>query len=306
MQELIWINGEVMALEQARVSVEDRGYQFADGVYEVVRVYGGRMFAAEAHLARLGRSAQGIGLALPMPLDTLGEAMAGLVRRCGMGEGMVYVQLTRGTAPRNHVFGNQRPNLLFYGRALPALGEAGEGEGVKLWPVEDERWKRCWIKSIALLANVLAKNEAVSRGYDEAVFVEEGVVSECSASNVFAVKDGVLLTHPAGAKVLAGITRAVILEVAGALGIAVEERAVSEREMMSAEEVFISSTTREINWVSRWGEREVGSGACGAITLRLHRALKERVARETGVGEVVIDEARRRRGSRDACDGKEN
>jgi D-alanine transaminase len=139
----------------------------------------------------------------------------------------------------------------------------------------------CWIKSIALLANVLARNDAASAGAEEAVFVENGLISECSTSNLFIVRRQTIVTPPVGPRVLPGITRAYLLECAADLNIPVEERYIPESEAESADEVFITSTTREISWVSRWNGQTIGGGKCGVITERLHRALRERIAQET-------------------------
>ena len=284
MTELIWINGEVMPLADATISVEDRGFQFGDGVYEVARVYNGRCFALRPHVERLERSAGGIRLAMNLAKDQLCDAMELLVERSGLIDGIVYVQLTRGVCARNHVFPapqSCRPTLLFYTRKLPPLGPVGSGDGVALVTVSDVRWRLCWIKSIALLANVLAKNEAAAAGAEEAVFVENGCVSECSTSNLFFVFGGKLVTHPVGAKVLPGITRDYIIDCARGLNIVMDERAVREEEVALAHEIFISSTTREISWVSKWNGKPVGGTRCGPVTEKLHRALRERVAQET-------------------------
>jgi D-alanine transaminase len=197
---------------------------------------------------------------------------------------MVYVQLTRGVAPRNHLVPDDiEHTLLFYTRPLPPVPDPGEGEGVKLLAVPDERWKRCWVKAIALLPNVLAKNAAVAAGADEAAFVEMGFVTECSTSNLFAVIGGKLVTHPIGTKVLPGITRAILLEIAEEFRIEIDERAIREEEAPRADELFITSTTREISWVSRWNDIYIGQGRCGSMTAKLHRALRARIAREAAV-----------------------
>jgi D-alanine transaminase len=280
--ELVWLNGEIMPMSDARIGVEDRGYQFADGVYEVIRVYNGRPFTFKEHLDRLEASSAGIKLTLPMARHELDAGLLALLARSGVREGMIYLQATRGVAPRNHLFpAKPTGTVVAYCRPLPPVPNPGEGEGAKLLPVTDERWKRCWVKSVALLANVLAKNEAAEQGYDEAAFVENGIVSECSASNLFAVINGKLTTHPIGPKVLPGITRAVLLDCAANLGIAVDERPLREEEMPRAQELFITSTTREISWVSRWGEKYIGQGRCGPVTIQLHRAIQARVRAET-------------------------
>lgn len=276
MKELIWLNGEVMPMAEARVSVEDRGFQFADGVYEVIRLYEGKPFALDEHLDRLEKSASAILIELPLSLAALRAEIVQLIGQTQVGEGMIYLQLTRGPAARNHLYpSNTRPTLLFYTRPLEKLPAVDQTPGVKLISVADERWKRCWIKSIALLANVLAKNQAVAAGADEAVFIDEGVVTECSASNFFAVIGGRLVTHPAGAKVLPGITAKVLLECAVELGIVVEQRPLRVEEAFGAQELFITSTTREISWVREWEGYK--AGGVGAVTRALHEALRGRV-----------------------------
>jgi D-alanine transaminase len=280
MSELVWINGRVVPMGEARVGIEDRGFQFADGVYEVIRLYDGKPFTLDRHLQRLANSAKGIKLAVPQSSSALESEIESFVERAGISEGMIYLQLTRGESERNHAFPNCEPTLLFFVRALDPLPEPGTGAGVKLITVVDERWKRCWIKSIALLPNVLAKNEALDGGADEAVFVEDGIVTECSSSNLFIVHGDHVLTHPVGNKVLPGVTRAVLLDIAPSIGIRIEERAIKEAEAAGADEVFITSTTREISWASKWNGQTIGSGRCGPITQKLHEALRGEINRE--------------------------
>lgn len=283
MEELVWINGKITPAASATVSAEDRGFVFADGVYEVIRVYNGRLFTLEPHLRRLGRSAQGIQLDLSMTSEAMARHAQDLVAQSGMNEGMIYLQVTRGAGPRNHVFTpGMAPTVMMLTRGLPPVPAPGSAEGAKLLTVEDERWKRCWIKSIALLPNVLAKNQAVAAGCDEAVMIEAGCVTECSTSNICGILDGKLVTHPVGTKVLPGITREVLLPIARQLGIAVEERPWTLQELMHADELFITSTTRELSWVSSVDGKLIKPGQCGPITLRLHRAYQDQVRRECG------------------------
>jgi D-alanine transaminase len=247
--EWIWIDGKTMPLAEAKIGVEDRGFQFADGVYEVIRIYGGVPFTLEEHLDRLQRSAEGIELPLPMPT-------------------------------RNHFYPDAscRPTMLFYLRELPPIPEPEQVVGAKLVTVEDERWKRCWVKSIALLPNILAKNAAARKGADEALFVDERQqVWECSASNIFGVSRGTIFTPPIGPKVLPGITRQAILD----LEPAIEVRPVSVEEIRNADELFITSTTREIGWVSQLDGRTIASRP-GAVTLDLHKRLQQFVADRVG------------------------
>lgn len=282
MQELVWLNGEVLPLQDAKIGVEDRGFQFADGVYEVVRIYNGRPFAMPEHLDRLERSSAGINLVMPLAKPDLTREITQFIQRVGTQEGMVYLQLTRGQCPRNHVISPCKPTLLFHTRNLPPMAVPGSTPGLKLLTVPDERWQRCWIKSIALLPNILAKNHAISSGADEAIFVHDGIVTEGSATNIFIIRRGQLLTHPVGPKVLPGITRQILLDLADQLGIPAFERPISEAEAISADELFITSTTRELSWVARWNNHPVGSPKPGPLTLKLHHAIQDKIRKETG------------------------
>lgn len=286
--EQLWLNGEILPLADARISVEDRGYQFADGVYEVIRIYHNRPFTLSEHLQRLHRSCEAILIRDAFEIEELAGEITRFVEGSGLSDGMVYLQVTRGVAPRNHVFpARSTPTILFYTRPLPPVAAPGEGAGAKLHTVADERWKRCWIKSIALLANVLAKNEAIAAGADEAVFVEDGIVSECSASNFFAVIKGEVITHPVGPKVLPGITRLVLADVAKKIGVPFVERPLRESEARTADELFITSTTRELSWVGSWDGKPAGGNRCGPVTRKLHEAFAERVRHETMQGMLV-------------------
>lgn len=281
-EDLVWMNGEVMPVSQAKVGIEDRGFNFADGVYEVVRFYNGRPFTLREHMQRLERSAHSIQLAIPLQLQQLEQEIRTLIARSGFAEGMVYLQLTRGESHRAHAFPDvSKPTLFFYTRRVVEPWQPGEGQGVSLVSVTDERWSRCDIKSLALLPNVLAKQHAVSTGHDEAVFIHVGTVTECCASNIFMVGGGKVLTHPAGTKVLPGITRLVLKRIATQLGIEFVEEAVSLEQAVQSEEVFITSTTRELNWAKSWDGHTIGRGHCGATTRRLHEAYVRAVAKET-------------------------
>jgi D-alanine transaminase len=284
MTEWIWLNGDIMPMAGARLGIDDRGFQFADGIYEVIRLYNGKPFALLPHLQRLWNSAVDIQITPPLTPDALAIEIDKLIDKEQPGDALVYMQLTRGCAPRNHLFPEViEPTLLFYLMPTGRIPGPGEGEGVKLLAVPDERWKRCWIKTIGLLPNVLARNAAVAAGADEAVFIDAGFVTECAASTLFAIIGGKLVTHPIGSKVLPGITRMVLLEVADQLGIEVDERAIGEDEAPWASELFITSTSREISWVSRWNDIYIGKGRCGPVTQKLHRALRERIHQDIHV-----------------------
>jgi len=278
MDDPIWLNGTTLPMSLARISPEDRGFQFADGIYEVIRIYDGKLFALDAHMQRLWNSAEGIGLNLPLSPEQLSDEIEQFSSQHAPPSAMIYLQATRGVSPRNHIYGKEDgPTLLFYARELPPPAAPGTGGGIKLFTVEDYRWQRCWIKSIALLPNILAKNAAIAAGADEAVFSDNGIINECSASNILAIIKGRLVTHPVGPKVLPGITRQILLDLARQMGLAVEERPMTEKEAMSADELFITSTTREVAWVSQWNGKAVAGGRCGPITRKLHEALLKRI-----------------------------
>ncbi len=290
-QHDVWLNGEILPAADACIGVTDRGFQFADGVYEVIRLYDGRPFALGEHLRRLWNSAVDIQMTPPLTPNLLAAEVGKLLSRVDVSDGQIYMQLTRGSAPRNHVFPDVvAPTLLFYVVPAPPVALPGEGHGVSLLAVPDDRWRRCWIKTTALLANVLARNAAAAAGFDEAAYVDAGCVTECSTSNLFAVVGDKLVTHPVGSKVLPGVTRAVVIELAGQLGIEVDERAIREDEAPRADELFVTSTTREVAWVSRWNDIYIGRGRCGRVTAALHRALRDRI--RAGTGGAVAEPAR--------------
>lgn len=277
--ELCWLNGEVIPLSEARVSVEDRGFLFADGVYEAFRLYRGKPFGLPQHLDRLERSCAGIELTLPMPKTNLASEIEKLIAHSGVSDGLVYLQITRGPGPRNHVISKEpRPTTMFYIRALPPVQQT---KGYVLLSVPDERWKRCWIKSIGLLANTLARTAADRAGADEAVFVHERIAREGSSCNLFAVIEGKLVTHPLDTCILGGITRDIVLDCARQLGIPVEQRAMTLDEGHRAEEVFLTSSIRELMWVKKWDDAVIGAEGIGPITRRLHEEYRRRVAAAT-------------------------
>jgi D-alanine transaminase len=267
MPDIGFLNGRFMLLEEAVVPVEDRGYQFGDGVYEVIRTYGGAPFQLEAHVARLERSAQAIGLAVPYPLRQWGAFVAEGIRLGGYHESKVYIQLTRGVAPRDHPFpAGGSPTTVMTVREMRALPQVLRDRGVEVITMEDFRWGRCDIKSINLLPNVLARQRAKEAGAFEAVFVRDGAVTEAAVSNVMAVKAGALITAPEGERILAGVTRAVVLALARKEGVPVQERFPSLEELRGADEVFLTGTTVEVLAVVGMDGAPVGTGKPGDLT----------------------------------------
>lgn len=273
----LYLNGEYLPLEQGRVSVEDRGFQFGDGVYEVIRVYRGKPFRLPKHLARLEQSVKGIEIPLPEPIPKIEEVCRKLI--AGLEEAQIYLQVTRGTAPRVHAFPSEiRPTFVAYARSVkphPA------DRVYSLKTVVDDRWGRCHLKTICLLPNILGKQRAVEAGCDEGLFVREnGTVTEGTSSNAFFVRGGALYTHPADNRILNGVTREAVLEIARQQGVRMRHQAVTLQEAMGAEEAFVTGTLTEIMPAVTIDGKPVGTGKAGPITLKLKAAFRELTSRE--------------------------
>jgi D-alanine transaminase len=273
---VVWLNGELTDYTEARVSLEDRGFYFGDGVYEVIRAYDGRPFALDKHLARLEHSAAGIELLVPKSSSELSILVERLVQRSGIPDAEIYIQVTRGAGRRNHLFPSKaEPTLVIGVRRTRELAPELWGTGCKLISLPDERWARCNLKTICLLPNVLAKQAASRAGAFDAVLVRDGFVTEGSSSNIFAWQSGELLTPIADHRILPGITRAVVIELAADLGLKVDERDLSLAELLSAAEVFITGTTVELMPVVSIDGRAIGAGQPGATWERLYSAFGE-------------------------------
>jgi D-alanine transaminase len=265
-ESLVYLNGEYIPYDEARVPVEDRGLQFADGVYEVVRYYGGRPFRMAQHLSRLVKSAAGIELPLP-PVDELRSAMDTLIARQGLVEATVYLQVTRGAAPRQHgLIADLAPTVIAIARPARTVRPRPT---LRVVTVSDDRWARCYLKTTALLPNALARERARRLGADDAIFVRDGFAMEATASNVFVVFKDRLVTPPLTNYILAGITREAVLELAAAEGIETVEEPVSAHLIYQADEVFISGTNSELGPVVAVDGRSIGSGHAGPIFERV-------------------------------------
>lgn len=277
MSGIAYLNGQWMALEEARVSVEDRGFQFADGVYEAIRTYGGKPFAVDRHLTRLSRGLEGIELAWPVAAGELADLIEEAARRSPFAESFIYLQITRGAAPRKKDFPQEgSPTLVLTVRELELPPAELYAAGASLITVEDLRWGRCDLKTIQLLPNILAANRAYRAGAFEAAFVGPGGdVRECSAANLFVVLGGEIRTPPRGPHLLPGITRELVLELARALGLPAQESPVSRAELGQAEEVFLTGTSIGILPVTRIDGFPVGEGRPGPIALQLVAQFEE-------------------------------
>ncbi|MFQ5344748.1 MAG: aminotransferase class IV [Mariprofundus sp.] len=265
-----WVNGRFLPLDEATVHIEDRGFQFADGVYEVIACFGGNFLDLDAHLDRLKRSCEGIAIKPPCSLPTLKKLITETYQKNPFEDAMVYVQITRGAAPRSHLARTElKPTIVITSRELPMPSPDKITDGVSAITLEDMRWKRCDIKSIALLASVIGKQEAAMRGADEAFWLDERQhVLEGCATNCFAAIDGTLVTHPLDHQVLGGITRDMVLRVARTHHIAVEERPWKLAET-GLSECMMSSTTNAIMPVCRINEENIGTGKPGPMATQL-------------------------------------
>ncbi|MEW6750578.1 MAG: D-amino acid aminotransferase [Candidatus Latescibacterota bacterium] len=275
MPEIAFLNGRFLPLEEAVVPIEDRGFQFGDGVYEVVATYGGRPYALEAHLQRLGRSLGELRLAFDLRAYGLEGIIAEGIARSGFAEALVYVQVTRGVAPRRHEFpaGEVSPTVVMTVKELHRPSAELHAHGVRVITHPDLRWKRCDIKSICLLPNVMAKQAAHADEAFEALLVDaEGRVTEGSSTSAFCVRDGVVCTAPSGPHILPSITRGVLLGLARELGIPVRESFCSLQQYLHADEVFLAGTSTEALGVVRIDDEVIGDGQPGPLTRRLRQA----------------------------------
>ncbi len=286
---LVYLDGAYVPKSEARVSPDDRGFLFGDGVYEVVRVIGGRMVDLDRHLARLAHGAAALDLALARAGGParVRDAWERLLAANGLttGEALCYAQLTRGAAPRAHAYpGAATPPTLYAFAARVDPPDALRARGAAAVTYPDLRWARCDLKTVNLLPNVMAKQAAAAAGAFEALLLRDGVLTEASHSGAFAVVRGELRTHPLGPRILPSVTRAVVLELAAGLGIAAREDAVTEAELRAADEVMVASTTADVMPVVSLDGAPVGAatphaGAPGPVARALAGALAARLGR---------------------------
>ena len=274
MSRIAYVNGRYLPQRAATVHIEDRGYQFSDGVYEVCEVRGGCVIDQRRHLARLKRSLGELDITLPMSETALGVIMRECMRRNRVHNGIIYLQITRGVARRDHGFPppGTHPSVVVTARSIDFAGnERTAAEGLAVITVPDNRWQRVDIKSISLLPNVLAKQAARERGAKEAWFVDrDGQVTEGASSNAWIVtKGGKVVTRPADNGILRGITRSVLIDVIKAQGLEFEERPFTVAEAQAAREAFLTSASQTVMPVVRIDDRPVGNGAPGSVATAL-------------------------------------
>jgi D-alanine transaminase len=275
---ICWLNGSFLPEAQAQVSIFDRGLLFGDGVYEVAAVFNGRLLDADLHLVRLARSLREIELPNTQTAESWIEVMQSLATQNDIREGLVYLQVTRGKAERDFAFpASVTPTMFAYARRK-VLSTDPHANGIALHAVADIRWARRDIKSVAMLAQVLAKQAAKAAGTYEAIMHEDGVVTEGGSSTVWIVKHGTVITRPLSSAILAGITRDVIIDLASRESLPLVERAFTLDDAYGADECFITSATSFVLPVVRIDDHQIGNGQPGPISNRLRDAYLARAA----------------------------
>ena len=269
----VYLNGQYLPLDDAKVSVLDRGFLFGDGIYEVIPAYGGHLFRLQEHLERLENSLANIRLGNPHNREQWAKILQPLLT--GDQDQYIYLQVTRGVAPkRDHAFPEQTQPTVF-AMCSPIVPFPGRDAGIKAVTLDDNRWGLCNIKAITLLANILLRQSAVEQGSAEAILIKDGYVTEGAASNIFAVIDGILVTPPKGGEILPGITRDVILELALANNIPYSEDIISLEALQSASEIWLTSSTREIIPVVQLDSETVADGKPGPVWKKMHQLFQE-------------------------------
>ena len=284
-EEQVYLNGELVPHGEAKISVEDRGFNFADGIYEVVRIIEGRPFRIESHLDRMEGGARALEIELPALREDVGAAVQRVAAANQVAEGTVYVQLTRGVAPRSHPFPKGvKPTLVMLARPLAGPAEETLESGVSVVTAPDLRWGYCDVKTIGLLPNVIALQRARVEGCFEAIMVRDGVVTEGSHTSAFCVRDGAVYTHPID-NILPGITRRFLIDALRAEGVDVKETGVPLEAFRTADELFLSGTTTEVMPIVQIDGETAGSGTPGEIT-RLGQGLYRGVLEAFREGET--------------------
>ena len=271
MPRISYVNGQYVRHDMAMVHIEDRGYQFADAVYEVIAIVGGRMVDENLHFARMARSLGEIRIAMPFSQAHFRIKIAELLRLNRQTSGALYIQVSRGVAPRDHKLPQGiKPSVVMTVRPLRVPARKLTDEGVAVITVPDMRWKRPDIKSVSLLPNILAKDEAVRRNVYEAWQVDDaGMVTEGTSTNAWIIKGDRLITYPAVSAILNGVTRLALIALASGLGLRLEERAFSADEARAADEAFLTSTTAFVMPIVRIDDAVIGDGKPGAKTRAL-------------------------------------
>lgn len=285
MSQTVYLNGEYMPLAEARVPVLDRGFIFGDGVYEVIPVYARVPLRLAEHLARMQNSLNAIHLRNPLAAEEWTRIIGQIIERNAWEDQAVYVQVTRGVAPRDQAFpADATPTVFVMANAMSKPSAEQRERGVGVITAEDFRWQRCDIKSVSLLANCLLRQLAAEAGCVEAILLRDGHVTEASTSNVFLVKNGVIVSPPKDRRILPGITLDLVLDLARKARLPLEIRPVPERELREADEIWVSSSTKEVLPVTTLDGKPVGNGKPGPMYARMYGLYQEHKAQIAGAG----------------------
>lgn len=271
-----FINGEFVRIDEKVIPIEERGHQFGDGVYEVVKVYNGSPLLLDEHLVRLEKSAEAIQIQVPYSFAELKAIILEAIDKAKVSNAEVYFQATRGISPRNHLFPEAvDPSFTLTVKPSREVPKESYETGVDTLTTEDERWLNCHVKSLNLLPNILAKQKAADANKYEAILVRDGFVTEGSSTNAFAVKDDVIYTAPLTSNILAGITRAELLTLANENGLQVVEKDFTKEFLKAADEAFLTSTIIEVLPIRSVDGELIKNGAPGKVTKRLHELYSE-------------------------------
>ncbi|MEX2178896.1 MAG: D-amino acid aminotransferase [Gemmatimonadaceae bacterium] len=278
---VVYLNGQFLPAADAKISVLDRGFIFGDGVYEVWRVIEGQLFEHERHHRRLLSGLHSLRIDVPpADVDALGGVAGRLVKENGLerGEATFYVEITRGAAPRTHAFPPAGTKATILGMVSRfEVPHALRASGATAITQPDTRWLHCDIKTVQLLPNCMAKQQATEAGAMEAIYVRDGIVTEGTHTTVFAVKGGALYTHPAGPLILPSITRAVVLEIAKEQGVSIRETPFTIKELFTMDELFVSGTTTDVTPIVTVDGKRIGTGKPGPVSLSLYGGLQARL-----------------------------
>jgi D-alanine transaminase len=273
---LVYLNGEYLPPHAAKISVFDRGFIFGDGIYEYVPVFGRRLFRLPHHLQRLETSLREVHIPNPLSATQWREVFERLIAVNDAADQSLYIHITRGAAPRDHAFPeNATPTVFAYAQPLKYSTAEQLAHGVAAITTEDIRWSRCDIKAIALLANALLRQKAIEAGAIESILIRDGHMTEGAACNIFIVKNGVAITPPKGRFILPGITRDLVVELMRAKGLPCEERAVTEAELRNADEIWLTSSSREILPITKLDGKPVGAGKPGPLHAKVFGIYRE-------------------------------
>ncbi|MDZ5472985.1 D-amino-acid transaminase [Bacillus sp. 31A1R] len=276
--EIGYVNGKYVSLDEAVIPIDERGHQFGDGVYEVIRFYNGKPFMLVEHVERLINSSKAIRLPIEQSVEDFNQLILQAVEKSELKDCNVYIQITRGIATRLHLFPNVPVSITMTVREAKPPKPEMRDNGVKAIILDDERWANCYIKSLNLLPNILAKQTADEAGCYEAILNRDGVVTEGTSSNAYIIKEGKIFTAPLTKQILPGITRMAVKRIAEKLNIDFVEEPFTTDLLLSADEVFVTSTTSEIMPIVKIDDNSIGNGVPGPVTKRLYEQFQLEIA----------------------------